>query len=312
MNVSCPDCRSIFRVDPAKVPSTGVRARCSVCSGVISIPAPSGQTPPPTSGSRPETAASDSGSREQSRSTPAAQGGWDPPPFGSASQRTPAAPPAQGKQRTPAAPPLQRTPAAPPPQPRPVEAPAAPRPRPESIERSSVTATATPPSPSTGLPEFNTPPTPPSVRPQSPGAPVPSAAPFSPPSTSSGPSAPPFVPSAPPPRPPATPRPAAAAPIPSPATSDGGARRPLNPFLSKDPNQRAKRLARALVSDIITYHPAKHAEGLRDGTLKQLFREEIKKSFEEYIAQVGQPLAESTTYFQEALNEVLAAGKKIF
>ncbi|MDQ6871343.1 MAG: hypothetical protein M3037_04950 [Gemmatimonadota bacterium] len=96
------------------------------------------------------------------------------------------------------------------------------------------------------------------------------------------------------------------------AGSDGGARRPLNPFLSKDPNQRAKRLARALVSDIITYHPAKHAEGLRDGTLKQLFREEIKKSFEEYIAQVGQQLAESTTYFQEALNEVLGAGKKIF
>ena len=54
------------------------------------------------------------------------------------------------------------------------------------------------------------------------------------------------------------------------------------------------------------------AEGLRDGTLKQLFREEIKKSFEEYIAQVGQQLAESTTYFQEALNEVLGAGKKIF
>jgi hypothetical protein len=95
-------------------------------------------------------------------------------------------------------------------------------------------------------------------------------------------------------------------------SGDGGARRPLNPFLSKDPDQRAKRLARALVSDIITYHPAKHAEGLRDGTLKQLFREEIKKSFEEYIAQVGQQLAESTTYFQEALNEVLGAGKKIF
>lgn len=98
----------------------------------------------------------------------------------------------------------------------------------------------------------------------------------------------------------------------SPVMGDGGPRRPLNPFLSKDPNQRAKRLARALVSDIITYHPAKHAEGLRDGTLKQLFREEIKKSFEEYIAQVGQQLAESTTYFQEALNEVLGAGKKIF
>jgi len=312
MNVSCPDCRSIFRVDPAKVPSTGVRARCSVCSGVISIPAPSGQTPPQTSGSRSESAPSESGSRDQSRSTPAAQGGWDPPPFGSASQRAPAASAAPSQQRAPAAPPIPRTPAAPPAQPRPVEAPAAPRPRPESIERSSVTATATPPSPSTGLPEFNSPPTPPSVRPQSPGAPVPSAPPFAPPATSSGPSAPPFVPSAPPSRPPATPRPPAPAHASSPATGDGGARRPLNPFLSKDPNQRAKRLARALVSDIITYHPAKHAEGLRDGTLKQLFREEIKKSFEEYIAQVGQQLAESTTYFQEALNEVLGAGKKIF
>src|SRR5438045_1740999 len=125
-----------------------------------------------------------------------------------------------------------------------------------------------------------------------------------PPAAPYGPSAPAARPA--PPRPPATP------PGASPAIGDGGARRPLNPFLSKDPDQRAKRLARALVSDIVTYHPAKHAEGLRDGTLKQLFREEIKKSFEEYMAQVGQPRAEGTTYFQTALNEVLGAGKKIF
>jgi hypothetical protein len=136
--------------------------------------------------------------------------------------------------------------------------------------------------------------------------------PFTPPTASGAvPSAPPFVPSAPVGRPTIT-RPPATPPGAAPAIGDGGTRRPLNPFLSKDPDQRAKRLARALVSDIITYHPAKHAEGLRDGTLKQLFREEIKKSFEEYIAQVGQQLAEGTTYFQEALNEVLAGGKKIF
>jgi predicted Zn finger-like uncharacterized protein len=281
MNVSCPDCRSIFRVDPAKVPPSGVRARCSVCSGVISIPAPTGQAAPP-GGGRPATPPSESGSRE--RPAPPSQGGWDPPPFTSASQRPPAAPSAQR--------------ASPPPPPaRPVETPAATRARPESIERSSVTATATPPSPSSELPEFNPPPAPPA----GPRTPV-----------GSGPSAPPFVPSAAPVRPPVTPRPPAQPPAGPPVTGEGGPRRPLNPFLSKDPNQRAKRLARALVSDIITYHPAKHAEGLRDGTLKQLFREEIKKSFEEYIAQVGQQLAESTTYFQEALNEVLGAGKKIF
>ena len=37
MNVICPECGSIFRVDPAKIPLGGVRARCSVCGGVIAI-----------------------------------------------------------------------------------------------------------------------------------------------------------------------------------------------------------------------------------------------------------------------------------
>jgi len=93
---------------------------------------------------------------------------------------------------------------------------------------------------------------------------------------------------------------------------EGGARRPINQFLSKDPGLRAKRLARALVSDIVAYHPAKHAEGLRDGTLKTLFRDEIKKSYEEYVDQVGRDVAESTSHFQDALNDVLAGGRKLF
>ena len=46
--------------------------------------------------------------------------------------------------------------------------------------------------------------------------------------------------------------------------------------------------------------------------LKQLFREEIKKSYEEYVEQVGREFAEGTTHFQDALNDVLAAGKKLF
>ncbi|HEX6600410.1 MAG TPA: hypothetical protein VF034_13920 [Gemmatimonadaceae bacterium] len=90
------------------------------------------------------------------------------------------------------------------------------------------------------------------------------------------------------------------------------ARAPINPFLANDPNAKAKRLARALVSDIVTYFPQKREEGLRDGTLKQLFRDEIKKSYEEYVDQVGRDFAESTTHFQEALNDVLAGGKKLF
>ena len=87
---------------------------------------------------------------------------------------------------------------------------------------------------------------------------------------------------------------------------------PINPFLANDPNQKAKRLARALVSDMVAYHPQKRDEGMRAGTLKQLFREEIKKSYEEYVEQIGKEFAESTSHFQDALNDVLAGGKKIF
>jgi predicted Zn finger-like uncharacterized protein len=110
----------------------------------------------------------------------------------------------------------------------------------------------------------------------------------------------------------ATPARGVATGIPVPADHTAVRKTPLNPFLAKDPSLRAKRLARALVSDIVAYHPARHAEGLRDGTLKTLFRDEIKKSYDEYVDQVGREFAESTMHFQDALNDVLAVGKKLF
>ena len=42
MNAACPECSSVFRVDPAKVPAGGVRARCSVCGAVMRVEAPAG------------------------------------------------------------------------------------------------------------------------------------------------------------------------------------------------------------------------------------------------------------------------------
>ncbi len=89
-------------------------------------------------------------------------------------------------------------------------------------------------------------------------------------------------------------------------------RAPINPFLANDPNAKARRLARALVSDLVTYFPQRRDEGLRDGTLRELFRDEIKKSQEEYVEQVGRDFAESTTHFQDALNDILAGGQRIF
>jgi hypothetical protein len=113
----------------------------------------------------------------------------------------------------------------------------------------------------------------------------------------------------------AAPRPAPAAPSSSPRPSIGGSTsgtRPINPFLANDPNAKARRLARALISDLISYFPQKKDEGLRNGTLKDLFSEEIKKSYEEFVGQIGREFAETTTHFTDALNDILANGQKVF
>jgi predicted Zn finger-like uncharacterized protein len=222
MTVACPDCRSVFRVDPAKVPASGVRARCSVCGGVIPI----------TGGTLPVMV------------TPASAG------IVRSEFATPAeSSPAVSTQRPPARP----TPAvAPAVQPR--------QPRPTGPAIAAVAARV---------------PTPPRA--------VPGVAP-----AYSG----------------------AHAAVTSAAAETP--RKPINPFLNADPGQRARRLARALVSDLVAYHPARRDEGIKNGTLRQLFREEIKKSYEEYVDQVGRELAESTPHFQDALNDILGGGRKLF
>ena len=88
--------------------------------------------------------------------------------------------------------------------------------------------------------------------------------------------------------------------------------RRVNPYLSNDPAQKARRLARALVSDLVAYNPEKREDGLRAGTLRELFRDEIRKSWQEYVEQVGAAVAESTPHFQDALNDILAGGRRIF
>jgi predicted Zn finger-like uncharacterized protein len=229
MVVQCSSCLTEFELDPDKVPAAGVRARCSVCSAVIVVPAP------PTPSSVTEAVATESARSEPARPEPAAH---------TPEAATPPEPEVSQQ-------PLSHAASAAPEAPRAYEPPPA-----APVERASWTVP------------------PPPVRAASP-EPV-------------------------------------AAPTAEKSASDAGQRRPINPFLTRDPALRAKRLARALVSDIVAYHPARHAEGLRDGSLKTLFRDEIKKSYEEYVDQVGRDFAGSTTHFQDALNDVLASGRKLF
>lgn len=195
MNVQCTHCETVFRVDPAKIPAGGARARCSICRGVFEVPAAGADTAAPDS--------------------------------------APASPPTAAPE------PALATPA-----------PAGPRPAAEPA---------------------------PEVGPPPPAAPAPTPPPL-------------------------------AAPAPSASVRPTGA----SPFGAADPNAKARRLARALVSDIVTYHPERRDSALAQGTLKREFMEEIKKSWEEYVQQVGMETARGTPHFRDALNDVLAKGGNVF
>lgn len=234
MNASCPQCKTVFRVDPRKVPANGVRARCSVCGGVFEVihddkpaVAPAARAPGmPEPGRAPARAA------EPKRS----------PPLGTA-------------------PPIEATPA---PVDEEIEITIAPPAAPGAAQRPRDDITIPAPDPATA-PTVQTPaPTPPPLSPPSP--------------------------------------PASHKPTPG--------RR--FPFGESDQEARARRLARALISDVAAYHPERQERGLREGRLKELFQDELRKSWQEYAEQVGLETAKNTPYFRDALNEILAKGKRVF
>lgn len=80
-----------------------------------------------------------------------------------------------------------------------------------------------------------------------------------------------------------------------------------------DPAQKkARRLARALVSDILVYNREARDRALAEGTLVQALGQEIKKSWELYKEKVDPDFASDSNLFRDALNDILADGQKIF
>ena len=274
----------MFRVDPDKVPRVGVRARCSVCGGVIIV--------------------GGAGSIDEE--------------FGSPIPATPPAPTLELAEAEPAlvgaTPGISDVIVA-------VELP--------SVDATPAPRQPTPVRPTPAIPRALTPPAGVFSRPgaaksapTAPAAAAPTAPPqrpvvFSPRKGAPGPTAPASAPTggAPSvPRPAISPRPISGAGSPTPVRNSAvtPGRAPINPFLANDPNAKARRLARALISDLVTYFPDRRDEGLRAGTLRDLFAEEIKKSYEEYVEQVGRAFADSTSHFKDALNEILAGGQSMF
>ncbi len=90
---------------------------------------------------------------------------------------------------------------------------------------------------------------------------------------------------------------------------------PLQPEMSEEDkkwHERARRLAKALASDLVLYNQEKVEQGLRDGTLVQLLGAEIKRSWEYYCQQIPKHIVENTDYFREQLNKIVGKGKEIF
>jgi predicted Zn finger-like uncharacterized protein len=120
---------------------------------------------------------------------------------------------------------------------------------------------------------------------------------------------------APPPVAPAMPAPMPAPPAPSaevsPFSPSAGIPAGL-PEAERLKHERARRLARVLASDIAIYNKEKRDRGIQDGNLVAVLGYEIKKSWEVYKERVTPELANATPYFRDALNEMLAEGKKVF
>jgi len=77
-------------------------------------------------------------------------------------------------------------------------------------------------------------------------------------------------------------------------------------------HERAKRLAKALASDLVLYNQDKVEQGFKDGTLVQLLGPEIRRSWEYYCQQIPKHIVEATDYFREQLNKIVGKGKEIF
>ncbi len=90
---------------------------------------------------------------------------------------------------------------------------------------------------------------------------------------------------------------------------------PPAPEMSEDDkkwHERARRLAKALASDLVLYNQEKVEQGLRDGTLVQLLGSEIRRSWEYYCQQIPKHIIENSDYFKEQLNKIVGKGKEIF
>lgn len=97
-----------------------------------------------------------------------------------------------------------------------------------------------------------------------------------------------------------------------PATATRPVADPATADASGQAHERARRLARALVSDILVYNQEQRDRALGEGNLASALGAEVNKAWELYKGKVEPQVLRTTSYFKDALNEILADGQKVF
>lgn len=105
-----------------------------------------------------------------------------------------------------------------------------------------------------------------------------------------------------------------AAPPPAPAPLPEITEKPASALSEEDKkwHERARRLAKALASDLVLYNQDKVEQGLREGNLVDLLGSEIRRSWEYYCQQIPRHIVASTDFFKEQLNKIVCKGREIF
>jgi hypothetical protein len=81
------------------------------------------------------------------------------------------------------------------------------------------------------------------------------------------------------------------------------------PADQKDPHERARRLARLIVGDIILYNQEKILQGIKDDTLFQVLEEELAEARKYYDKNVDPAVVGQTDYFNQAIVDILVKGR---
>jgi CheY-like chemotaxis protein len=103
---------------------------------------------------------------------------------------------------------------------------------------------------------------------------------------------------------PSAPAPAPAAPAPPVAVA------PAAPPVLDDPaHQKAARLGRTIISDILLYNPDQVVRGIKEGNIHELLAKDIEDGLKHFNSRVSEDIRSKRDYFKEAFEAMIAKKK---